>query len=77
MYFNTFEAAENRFYPTSIDVTKVKEGDDINETSDTNNEKMVVNIEENRNEQSNRNEKSTDRNMVEPTCEQFYQWKEP
>jgi len=59
MYFNRFEPAENRFYHTSIDATKVKEGDDINdinETSDANNEEMIINIEE------NRNEKPTDRN---------------
>ena len=56
MYFNKFEPAENRFYHTSNDGTKVKEGDDINETSDANNEEMIIYIEE------NRNEKSTDRN---------------
>ena len=54
MYFNRFEPAENRFYHTSIDATKVKEGDDINETSDANNEEA--------NNEENRNETTTDRN---------------
>ena len=60
MYFHRFEPAANRFYHTSIDATKVKEGDDINETSDANNEEndeMTINVEE-----ENRNEKTTDRN---------------